>query len=84
MTDDEQFKKLKEMLINMVNTDIEPGRAEKSIVAACMLSEGMDMTFEVFNDPKEALEAIFSCCEKVSKRYGIEFHVANLHGAKVH
>lgn len=78
MTDDEEeFEKLKAALIKTIGSDIEPDRATNAIIAACMLSEGMGMTFEVFNDPGEALQAIFSCVEKVGKHHGIDFRYEN-------
>ena len=80
MTDDEKFDQLKSALLKTLGADIEPDRATRAIVAACMLSEGMGMTFEVFDDPGEALQAIFSCVTKVGAQHGIDFHYQ--HGFK--
>ena len=81
---EEDIKNMKtEELLDLLK-DVDGEKAKRAVIAACMLSEGMDMTFELFDDPKEALEAILSAISKVGKQYGIEFHSVNLRAEKLH
>ena len=76
MTDkNEEFEKLKSELIRLLGT-VQPAdiqRSEHAIIAAVMLSEGMDLTFDVFDDKHEAIEAIMSALTRVGKRHGVQF-----------
>lgn len=83
MTDDERLTELKKALIDQLGEG-EVDRANKAIVAACMLSEGMDMTFEVFSDPGEAISAIVACISRVAERHGVRFASTDLRNEKLH
>ena len=83
MKSDEYYEKIKAQFAELLK-DIEEPKAKNAVLAACMLSEGLDMTFELFDNPEHALEAIFSAVTKTGKHYGIEFHSVNLKAEKLH
>lgn len=54
-----------------------PDKAADVIIAAIFLSEGMDLTFEIFKDKKEAIETIMDALERVGMRHGIRLETKN-------
>lgn len=83
MNRDEQYEQIKAEFEELLK-DLDEPKAKKAVLAACMLSEGMEMTFELFDDPAQALSAIFSAVTKVGKLYGVEFHALNMRSEKLH
>ena len=74
--DSDDVDTLKEALITMIKSDKLNGQVGDAIIAACMLSEGMDMTFELFEDKWHAIEAILTALTKVGKQHGVKFESA--------
>ena len=80
---DEDFEGFKDAMIEMLEGK-DVGQAERVIMAAILLSEGIDMTFDVFEDRKEALQAIFSAINRVGQKYGVNFAALDLDKENVH
>ena len=66
-----------EKLLEILGIPMPPvGTNQKAIdvvLAAVFLSEGMDLTFRVFADRREAVDTIMSCLTRIGKVHGIQF-----------
>ena len=78
MSDDkENVEKLLKILGLPAPPEDANQKAVDVILAAIFLSEGMDMTFEVFADKGQAIDAILGALKRVGKQHGIQFEAKN-------